>query len=143
MKNGLDFMNTLDYIKRNFDALTDELSQIARGVGVDAPTLVSVTKSGSDDELLALVRAGAKDIGENRPQELRRRLDLIQRAGLCVNAHEIGSLQTNKVRLIAPDVHMIHSLDRLNLAEKINTEAGLIGRKIPVLIEINSGSEVQ
>ena len=131
------------YIKRNYESLCDELASIARRVGVKAPTLVSVTKSGSDDELMALVRAGAADIGENRPQELRRRLDLISSAGLSVRAHEIGSLQTNKVRLIAPDVALIHSLDRLSLAEKISAEAQRIGRTIPVLLEINSACEEQ
>ncbi len=132
-----------DYIKRNYESLLLELESISDSVGVSMPTLVSVTKSGSDDELLALVRAGAEDIGENRPQQLRRRADLLREAGLSVRAHEIGSLQTNKVRLIAPDVTLIHSLDRLSLAKKISDEAIALGRRIPVLIEINSASEAQ
>ncbi len=136
-------MSGFEYVKRNFETLMDELTRISSGIGTVPPTLVSVTKSGSDEELLELVRAGATHVGENRPQQLRRRADLIREAGLSVKAHEIGSLQTNKVRLIAPDVALIHSLDRLNLAEKISAEAKAIGRKIPVLIEINSGSEAQ
>ena len=138
-----NFLMTYDYIKRNYECLCDELASVASRVGVKTPTLVSVTKSGSDEELMALVRAGALDIGENRPQELRRRLDLVTSSGLSVRAHEIGSLQTNKVRLIAPDVTLIHSLDRLSLAEKINAEATRLGRKIPVLLEINSACEEQ
>ncbi len=134
---------SFEYVKANYESLCEELSRIADSVGVGVPTLVSVTKSGSDEELVALVRAGARDIGENRPQQLRRRIDLLSGLSLSVTAHEIGSLQTNKVRLIAPDVAMIHSLDRLSLAKKISAEAVRLGRRLPVLLEINSASEEQ
>ena len=66
------------YIERNYKALLAEIGRASCGRDV---RLVAVTKSGSDEELLALAKAGAKDIGENRPQELHRRGALLFEAG--------------------------------------------------------------
>lgn len=137
MTNERDF----SYIKRNFDELSGELSEIAGRVGVSAPRLVCVTKSGDDEELLALVRAGALDIGENRPGELKRRYELLRGAGLTPNMHEIGTLQRNKIKLIIDTASLIHSVDNIRLARDIDRLAKGIGRKIPVLIEVNSALE--
>ena len=134
-------MENYGYIKRNYELLTEELSDIAKNVGVETPRLVCVTKSGSDEELLALVRAGAKELGENRPGEVKRRFELIRESGLSCEMHEIGTLQRNKVKLIAPVTSMIHSVDSKKLAEDVSRHAVQCGRKIPVLIEINSGKE--
>jgi len=137
-------MENFDYIKKNYCELTEEIDLIAKRVGVTPPKLVPVTKSGTDDELLALFReAGAKALGENRPGELKRRGELLAGAGYFPELHEIGTLQSNKVKLIAERVTLIHSLDSLSLAKEINRQAEKHGRKIPVLIEINSGEEPQ
>ena len=130
-----------EYVKKNLDELTEELSALAASVGREKITLVCVTKSGSDEELTALVRAGASDIGENRPQELRRRGELLRAEGLTPTLHEIGNLQRKNVKLIINDVALIHSLDSIELAAEIDKRAAAIGRKIPVLAEINSGRE--
>ena len=129
------------YINDNYHALLKEIKDISKSsLGQDV-TLVAVTKSGSDDELLALCQAGVTDIGENRPQELKRRADLLRQAGFNPNFHEIGNLQRNKVKLIADFVSLIQSVDSLELAEQISKQAILAGRKIPILIEINSAKE--
>lgn len=134
-------MTDLPYIKANYDELKYELEDIASKCGVRTPTLVAVTKSGSDEELCELVRAGAVNIGENRPQELRRRADILYGLGYSPILHEIGTLQRNKVKLIIKDVALIHSLDSLRLADEIEKQAAAIGRRVPVLIEINSAKE--
>ena len=134
-------MENFDYIKRNYDALTSELRDIAKAVGTSTPTLVCVTKSGSDEELVELVRAGAKNLGENRPGEVKRRFELLKDLGLDVNMHEIGTLQRNKIKLVAPCTAMIHSVDSLKLAEDIGKYAQKCERTSPVLIEINSAKE--
>ena len=90
-----------------------------------------------------LYRCGAANIGENRPQELRRRADLLKEAGHRPTLHEIGNLQKNKVKLIAPDVSLIHSLDSLSLAAEIDKQAKKFDRTIDVLVEINSATEEQ
>ena len=112
-------------------------------LGYKVPTLVSVTKSGTDEELLALAAAGAVDIGENRPGEILRRGEILRGAGFTPRMHEIGSLQTNKVKLIAESVYLVHSLDSQHLAKELNKKALAHERQIPVLIEINSGREEQ
>lgn len=133
-------METYSYITRNYGELTEEIASLAAKAG-RAVTLVCVTKSGSDEELLALARAGAHNIGENRPGELARRGALLREAGHTPTLHEIGNLQRNKVKLIIRDVALIHSLDNAALAAEINKQAEKIGRTVPVLIEINSGRE--
>ncbi len=137
-------MENFDYIKRNYHELREEIEALSSSLGAPVPTLVAVTKSGSDEELLALCRAGAHDIGENRPQELARRYELIRAAGLTdVRMHEIGSLQRNKIKLIKNFVHAVHSVDSIRLASDLDRHAAEAGRKIPVLIEVNSASEEQ
>ena len=128
------------YVFENYDALRREIGEMSSRVGREV-TLVCVTKSGSDAELLSLAAAGMTDLGENRPQELRRRGDLLRDAGYEPRLHEIGSLQRNKVKYIAEHVALIHSLDSLALAEEIERQAVRFGRRIPVLIEVNSGRE--
>lgn len=135
-------MMGFEYIESNYQSLVSEIDSLANKAGRKV-TLVAVTKSGSDDELFALCRAGATDIGENRPGELRRRGDLLKAQELRPALHEIGNLQRNKVKLIIEDVSLIHSLDSLSLAEEIDKQAKRVGRIIPVLIEINSGREEQ
>lgn len=134
-------MTDFSYIKNNFDALRTELADIAAGIGVTAPRLVCVTKSGTDEELIALAAAGATDIGENRPGEVKRRAELLRQAGYTPAMHEIGTLQRNKVKLVVGTAAMIHSVDSVKLARDIDRLAEAAGRKIPVLIEVNSASE--
>ena len=131
-----------DYIHKNFRELSEEIRTLSEKAGREV-TLVAVTKCGTDDELCALASAGALHIGENRPGELRRRGDLLRDAGFSPVLHEIGNLQRNKVKLIIESVALIHSLDNLALAAEIDKQAAKVGRRIPVLIEINSAREEQ
>lgn len=131
----------LKHIKDNYDALCREIDEAVNKRGGGAVKLVSVTKSGTDEELLSLVEAGAADIGENRPQELVRRGELLRTNGFAPKLHEIGNLQKNKVRHIIESVYMIHSVDSLELAREIDKRAKAIGRRVPILIEVNSGRE--
>lgn len=128
------------YVKANYLSLMEEVSLYESRYGRNI-TAVAVTKSGTDEELMALLEAGAADIGENRPSELKRRGELLRGAGFCPRLHEIGQLQRNKVKLVADIASLIHSVDSLPLAVEINRRAEAIGRRIPVLIEVNSGRE--
>ena len=136
-------MSDYGYIKRNFEALSEEIEIISNRVGVNPPRLVAVTKSGSDGELLALCRAGADAIGENRPAELARRGALLADSEIFPQLHQIGTLQSNKAKLVAPSAKLIHSLASLSLARELEKQGARLGRKIPVLIEVNSASEEQ
>ena len=135
-------MSSFDYIRSNYINLLEEIESLGKSAGREI-TLVAVTKSGSDEELLALAHAGVSDIGENLPGELKRRGELLIKAGYMPRLHEIGNLQRNKVKLIIGEVDLIHSLDSLSLAEEIEKQAKKIGRKVRVLVEINSAREEQ
>ncbi len=128
------------YIKENLTELGAEISALAEARGGEV-TLVCVTKSGTDEELSALLGYGAADIGENRPQELVRRGALLKELGYTPRLHEIGHLQRNKVKYIIEDVYLIHSLDTVELAAEIDRQAKRVGRRVPVLIEVNSAAE--
>ena len=134
-------MSDFSYIAKNLAEVRDDLASIAKASGRAVPTLVCVTKSGSDEELSALVRAGATDIGENRPQELMRRGELLSAEGLFPTLHEIGNLQRNKVKYIIERAALIHSLDSIPLAEEIERQAAMRDITARVLIEVNSGDE--
>ena len=136
-------MENFDYIAKNYESLLGEIRLLSDKLGTPAPTLVSVTKSGSDEELIALAKAGAVDIGENRPGEVSRRGDILRSHGFFPRMHEIGTLQRNKIKLIRDSVYMIHSVDSFQLAKDINRHAEACGRVIPVLIEVNSAREEQ
>ena len=135
-------MKGFDYIKSNYLSLLEEIRQLGQAAGREI-TLVAVTKSGSDEELVALADSGVKSIGENRPGELRRRGDLLRERGYTPELHEIGNLQRNKVKLIIDTVDLIHSLDSIALAAEIDKQAKRAGRRVRVLIEVNSAREEQ
>lgn len=134
-------MENFNYVRKNLEELKEEISLLSKKQGRDV-TLVAVTKSGSDEELIALIEAGAADMGENRPQELVRRGGLLRERGLTPRLHEIGNLQRNKVKSIIESVYLIHSVDDPALAEEISKRAVAVGRRVPVLIEINSAREI-
>ena len=131
----------------NFIYLEKNLTEILRGIKEMEGkyqrkiTLVCVTKSGSDEELLELGRLGAEHIGENRPSELVRRGGLLRAEGYSPVLHQIGHLQRNKVRLVAGVANLIHSLDSIPLAEELNKQATKLGIRVSALIEINSAME--
>jgi pyridoxal phosphate enzyme (YggS family) len=83
--------------------------------------------------------AGADLFGENKVQELVSKLpDLTD---LPIEWHFIGQLQSNKVKQIVPHVKLIHSLDRMSLAEEIQKQAIKFNQTVNVLIEVNSSGE--
>ncbi len=140
MSEMRDTMSNFDYIKENYLALSDEIKGYEKKYGRSI-TLVAVTKSGSDEELVALAEAGVTDIGENRPTELKRRSELLASLGFTPRLHEIGNLQRNKVKLVIDRAELIHSVGRIELAREISRQAVLLGKRISVLMEINSADE--
>ncbi len=136
-------MNRFDYIRRNYTELSHDISRIAEKVGIRPPTLVCVTKSGSDEELIALAGCGASDIGENRTSELVRRYELLSAAGFNPRMHHIGTLQSNKAKLSASVSSLIHSVDSESLLRELSKQALRLQRPIPILLEINSAEESQ
>ena len=133
-------MDSCEYVKQNYEKLIEEIAGYEKLYGRRI-TVVAVTKSGSDEELLSLASAGVTDVAENRPSELKRRAELLRQNGFSPKFHEIGNLQRNKVKLVINEATLIHSVDKYELAEEISKQASRLGITANVLIEINSAKE--
>lgn len=129
-------MTDLSYIDRNLAAVQTELAGAAGG---RTPTLVAAVKYARPEELERLLSCGVRTVGENRVQQLLEHKDLLRVHGAKV--HFIGTLQTNKVRLMIDKVDCIESVDSVHLASEIERRAAAIPRQIDVLIEINAAGE--
>lgn len=132
-------MEKYAYIRRNLEEAQAILARAAGGR--KPPVLVAVTKSATDDEVLALAALGIGAIAENRAQNFRARRELLAANGYDLPVHLIGSLQTNKVKYVVADAATIQSVDSLRLAAEIERQAAKIDRTVPVLIEVNSAAE--
>ena len=109
----------------------------ARSHHRQAVTLVGVSKKQPLSKLLEARAAGLRDFGENYAQEMREKADAIA-DDPAVRWHYIGPLQSNKVKLVA-GVHLVHTIDRVKLLDKL--EARAIAQD--VLIEVNIAAEPQ
>jgi PLP dependent protein len=104
--------------------------------------LIAVTKTVSPSVISALGMLGIQDIAENRVQVALPKLLQIDEASKF-RLHWIGRLQTNKVKDIIDKVWMLHSLDRLSLAQEVERRAAQIGRVVPALVQVNIALEDQ
>lgn len=102
--------------------------------------LVAVTKYVDAEMTAELVRAGAVDLGENRPQVLEEKAKALEQ--LHPRWHLIGHLQRNKVRKVLPYVNLLHSGDSLRLLETVNEVAAETGKSVDVLLEVNVSGEI-
>ena len=100
--------------------------------------LVAVSKTKSNDDIMVAYRAGQRIFGENKVQELVRKWESLPKD---IQWHFIGHLQSNKVRMIAPFVAMIHSVDSFKILKTINDEARLVSRVIPCLLQFHIAEE--
>lgn len=101
-------------------------------------TLVAVSKTKPVDDILALYDLGQRDFGENYVQEL---VDKAAQLPKDIRWHFIGHLQTNKVKLIAGFVQLIHGVDSLKLLKEINKQGEKNGRVIDCLLQIHIAQE--
>ncbi|WDU84474.1 alanine racemase [Caloramator sp. Dgby_cultured_2] len=100
-------------------------------------TLVAVSKMHPVEKILEAKKYGLSIFGESKAQELLQKYEMVP----DVKWHFIGHLQRNKVKYIIDKVDLIQSLDSIELAQEIDKRAKKIGKKMPVLIEINIGKE--
>ncbi|MFN4260398.1 MAG: YggS family pyridoxal phosphate-dependent enzyme [Gemmataceae bacterium] len=104
----------------------------------EAVTLVAVTKTVTAEMASLLPELGVWDIGESRPQELVRKAAALP---ATVRWHLIGHLQRNKIRLVLPLVHMIHSVDSWRLLTALEEQATARRQAVSVLLEVNASRE--
>ena len=101
-------------------------------------TLIAVSKYHPVEAVQAAYDAGQRDFGESKAQDLTVKQELLPKD---INWHFIGHLQTNKVKYIAPFVHLIHSIDSYKLLCEVNRQGAKAGRRIPCLLQIHIAQE--
>ena len=101
-------------------------------------TLVAVSKTKPNSDILSAYHAGQRIFGENRVQELEKKQKELP---ADIQWHMIGHLQTNKVKYIAPFVSLIHAVDSLKLLEEINKRAKQNNRIINCLLQAHIATE--
>lgn len=101
-------------------------------------TLIAVSKTKPVSDLMEAYEAGQRHFGENKVQEM---CDKQAEMPADIHWHLIGHLQSNKVKYIAPFVHLIHSVDSLKLLAEINKEAQKNNRVIDCLLQLYIASE--
>jgi pyridoxal phosphate enzyme (YggS family) len=103
-------------------------------------TLVAVSKTQPPEAIREAYAAGQRDFGENYAQEWREKADAL--ADLAdLRWHFVGGLQTNKVKYLAGRVHLVHAVDREELARELSRRSGQKGAVTRVLLEVNTGGE--
>ena len=117
-------------ITRNIAAIRQHLPQDV--------TMICVSKFHTVDAIMEAYHAGERDFGESRVQELLHKRELLPQD---IRWHFIGHLQTNKVKMIVPFVHLIHSVDSVRLLDTIHREAEKIQRRVKILLEVHVAKE--
>lgn len=117
-------------------SIHENIKQIRQEIG--NVELVVVSKYRTIDELNQAYQFNQRSFAENRVQELIKKKELMPDD---VQWHMIGHLQTNKVKFIAPFIHLIQSVDRIKLLKEIDKEAKKNNRVIPILLQIHIAQE--
>jgi pyridoxal phosphate enzyme (YggS family) len=128
-------------IRSNVARVREGLDAAARASGRDPAgiALVGVTKSVGVLEAKALLEAGVRDLGENRPEELLRKASHPELGD--ARWHLIGTYQRRKVRDTLAPVALVHSVDSVALAEALSARAAALGRDVPCLFQVNVSGE--
>jgi pyridoxal phosphate enzyme (YggS family) len=116
----------------------DNYYSISKEVSFRNALLVAVSKTKSIEAIRELYDLGHRDFAENYVQELLQKQPALPQD---INWHFIGHLQTNKVKLIAPFIHLIHSVDSHKLAVEINRQAVKNNRAIDILLQVHIARE--
>ncbi|MEM6801550.1 MAG: YggS family pyridoxal phosphate-dependent enzyme [Bacteroidota bacterium] len=126
-------------IADNLSTITQKIAEAAEAAGRDPQEvkLIAVSKTKPMSLIEEAYEAGQLDFGENRVQELREKHPALPEA----RWHMIGSLQRNKVKYIAPFIHLIHSVDSRRLLVEINKQAEKHTRNISCLLQLNISEE--
>ena len=114
-------------------AIANQISTIQNELKPYDTELIVVTKTRSIEQLIETYAAGIKDFGENRVQEM---VEKQAQLPSDIRWHQIGHLQTNKVKYIAPFIHLIHSVDSMKLLKEINAQAQRNNRVIQCLLQL-------
>ncbi len=130
----------MSQIARNLEEVRQRLAAAARAVGRDPAEvrLVAVSKTVPGELLKEAVAADQRLFGENYLQEARGKILAL---GPGVNWHFVGHLQTNKARAVVELFELIHSVDRVKLAQALEQAAARLDKIQEILVEVNLAGE--
>ena len=118
-------------------SIKDALRDIKDGLPLTV-TLVAVSKFKSNEDILEAYNAGQRDFGENRPQELMKKMAELPSD---IRWHFIGHLQTNKIKMVIAQSYLIHSVDSERLFDELNREALKRGLVKDILLQLYIAKE--
>jgi hypothetical protein len=129
-------------LRRRYQYTLEQIVLAARRVGrpPESVRLVVVTKSQPLEVVQAAIEAGIRCFGENYPEEGVTKIQSLPRQS-GVEWHMIGHVQSRKARLVTDHFELLHSLDSLKLAQRLDRFAAERSRVLPVLLEFNIGGE--
>jgi pyridoxal phosphate enzyme (YggS family) len=128
-------------IQSRLERVKERIEVAALSSGRDPKTvkLVAVSKTVPVDRILAAIRAGVRDLGENYVQEAREKIERLM--GESILWHFIGHLQSNKAKYAVRLFDLIHSVDSLKLARELDKRASAIGKVQKILVQVNISGE--
>ena len=129
-----------EHVARNLQRVRERIEAACARAGrePDEVTLVAVSKTFPPEAIEAAVRAGVRDIGENRVQEAYEKY---QRLGRIATWHLVGHLQTNKAKRAVQFFDWVHSVDSVHLAKELSKRCEALQREVNVLVEVNTSGE--
>lgn len=127
-------------IKNNIQDIQKDIKEYS--VYPEKVKFIAVTKYVDTETMNEILNCGVKVFGENKAQVIKEKYEKYSSEGKDdIEWHFIGNLQKNKVKYIAPFIKLIHSLNKLSLAQEIDKRAQQNNRTIDVLLEINIAGE--
>lgn len=133
----MSLVNRKTYKLKNMTSITQHIQELHASLP-EGVTLVAVSKFHPVEALQEAYDARQRIFGESRAQELVAKAKVLPQD---IEWHFIGPLQSNKVKDIAPFIHLIHSIDSLKLLQEVNKQAAKHNRSIRVLLEIHVAAE--
>src|ERR1022692_3164728 len=129
-------------VAANISSIKERMAAAARGAGrnPDDIALIAVSKTQPPERIREAYDAGQRRFGENRVQEFVAKVEALRDLH-SAEWHMIGHLQSNKAAKAVELFRAVESVDSLKLAEKLDSAARALGRKLEVLIEMNVGGE--
>jgi pyridoxal phosphate enzyme (YggS family) len=133
----------VERLRSNLESVRQRIAAAARKSGrpEEAVRLIAVTKRSPPEWVRPLVALGVRDLGENYPQELWRKCEVLADLDSLIRWHLIGHLQTNKVKKTLPLVQLIHSVDSLKLLQALDQAATGMSDPSGVCLQVNTSGE--
>lgn len=137
-----DFQQTISTIKNNLYAVKTRVADAASRSGrtIESVKIVTVTKKKSLEFLLAAYECGVRDFGENYAEEGLEKIIALKELR-DIRWHMIGHIQSRKTKIVAKHFDFVHSIDSIKIADLLNRTSEEVGRKLPILFEVNISGE--